>query len=158
MTTLPSRLTSTELHELKNKYIELISQGYVENVALEKLNFPKGIYIKLLMEDSDFNLQVNEARKQRADFWVSKIVEDLDEDIDKDAVPAKRLKFDKLQFLAKSDNPDKYGTNNKKVDINIDFKQFRLLPPSEALKVLEEDPFAPIEVEYTDIPDDKELL
>jgi hypothetical protein len=60
------------------------------------------------------------------------------------------LKFDKLQFLAKADNPDKYGNNNKKVDISIDLKQFKLLKPDEAVKALAADPFA-IEAEYTEV-------
>ncbi len=136
--------TSAQLSELKAKYIELITEGYVENVALEALSFPRGAYLRLMMEDIDFNLQVNEARKLRADFWVSKIAADLNTDYSKDEVPNQRLRFDKLQFLAKADNPDKYGNNSKsKIDINVDLTQFKLLPPDQALKALNADPFAP---------------
>lgn len=160
--------SSVDLKELKTKYIELIVNGYTENVALEKLQFNKGLYIKLLVEDRDFVKNLEEARKIRADFWVSKIAETVDFDYSKDEVGSERLKFDKLQFLAKADNPDKYGNNNKKVDISIDLKQFKLLKPDEAVKALAADPFA-IEAEYTevridktntslDIKDDEELL
>lgn len=146
--------SSTQLKELKSQYLELITEGYVENVALQKLNFPRHLYLRSLMEDFDFNNNVNEARKHRADFWVSKIALDVDKDFDKDDIPSQRLKFDKLQFLARADNPDKYGNNSKKLDINIDLKQFRLLPPEEAMKALINDPFAPVEVEFKEVTDE----
>jgi len=150
--------SSVDLKELKSKYIELITNGYSENVALEKLKFNKGLYIKLLVEDSDFVKDIEEARKIRADFWVAKIAQTVDVDYSKDEIGSERLKFDKLQFLAKADNPDKYGNNSKKVDINIDLKQFKLLPPEEAVKALAADPFAiPIEAEYTEVKEE-ELL
>ncbi len=151
---------SAQLKELKEQYIELITQGYVENVALETLNFPKAVYLRLLLEDVDFNVAVTEARKLRADFWVSKIAASIDVPIPKDEVPSERLKFDKLQFLAKADNPDKYGNNSKKMDINIDLTQFKLLPPEEALKSLSNDPFAPkvIDAEYTDVSIDEDNM
>lgn len=142
--------SSVNLKELKSKYLELISNGYSENVALKELGFPKPLYLKLLMEDLDFIQDVEAARKLRADFWVSKIAESLDKPMEKDEVPVERLKFDKLQFLAKADNPDKYGNNSKKMDINIDLGQFKLLPPEEALKAIKEDPFA-IEADYTEV-------
>jgi hypothetical protein len=142
--------SSVDLKELKNKYIELITNGYSENVALNTLSFPKPLYIKLMVEDRDFIKDVEEARKIRADFWVSKIAETVDFDYAKDEVGSERLKFDKLQFLAKADNPDKYGNNNKKVDISIDLKQFKLLKPDEAVKALASDPFA-IDAEYTEV-------
>ena len=157
MTNLVS-LNSAKLKGLKEKYLELISEGYVEQVALKTLDFPKGIYLQLLMEDSDFNLKVTEARKLRADFWVSKIANTIDTDFGKDEVGSERLKFDKLQFLAKADNPDRYGNNSKsKIDVNIDLTQFKLLPPEEAVKALAMDPFA-IAAECKNITEDEELL
>lgn len=142
--------SSVDLRKLKSDYIDLITNGYTENVALEKLKFNKGLYIKSLVEDRDFVKDLEEARKIRADFWVSKIAETVDFDYSKEEIGSERLKFDKLQFLAKADNPDKYGNNNKKVDISIDLKQFKLLPPDEAVKALAADPFA-IEAEYTEV-------
>ncbi len=149
--------SSASLLELKNKYIELITNGYSESVALAKLDFPKALYIKLLVEDRDFIKDVEEARKIRADFWVSKIAETVDFDYSKDEVGSERLKFDKLQFLAKADNPDRYGNNSKKVDISIDLKQFKLLKPEEAVKALASDPFA-VEAEYTEVEKDEDIL
>lgn len=149
--------SSVNLKDLKAKYLELISNGYTETVALKDLNFPKPIYLKLLVEDIDFAQDVEAARKLRADYWVGKIAASVDHDYNKDEIGSERLKFDKLQFLAKADNPDKYGNNSKKLDINIDLGQFKLLPPEEALKSLVNDPFA-IEADYKEIPKEEEDL
>lgn len=65
--------SSVDIKDLKSKYLELISNGYTENVALKELQFPKPLYLKLLVEDLDFISDVEQARKLRADFWVSKI-------------------------------------------------------------------------------------
>ena len=146
--------SSVDLRKLKSDYVDLITNGYSENVALTNLSFPKQLYIKLLVEDRDFVKDVEEARKIRADFWVAKIAQTVDHDYSKEEVASERLKFDKLQFLAKADNPDKYGNNAKKLDISIDLKQFKLLPPDEAVKALASDPFA-IDAEYTEVSIDK---
>jgi hypothetical protein len=147
---------SADLKELKSKYLDLISNGYTETVALKQLSFPKALYIKLLVEDLDFIADVEKARKLRADYWVSKIAETVDHDYSKDEIGSERLKFDKLQFLAKADNPDKYGNNSKKLDVNIDIKQFKLLPPDLALKSLQSDPFA-IEADFVELKDEDKL-
>jgi hypothetical protein len=147
---------SADLKELKSNYLDLISNGYTETVALKQLSFPKALYIKLLVEDLDFIADVEKARKLRADFWVSKIAETVDHDYSKDEIGSERLKFDKLQFLAKADNPDKYGNNSKKLDVNIDIKQFKLLPPDLALKSLQSDPFA-IEADFVELKDEDKL-
>jgi hypothetical protein len=110
----------------------------------------------LLVEDLDFIADVEKARKLRADYWVSKIAETVDHDYSKDEIGSERLKFDKLQFLAKADNPDKYGNNSKKLDVNIDIKQFKLLPPDLALKSLQSDPFA-IEADFVELKDEDKL-
>lgn len=143
--------SSVDVKDLKAQYIELISNGYTENVALLKLSFPKTLYIRLLLEDLEFISDVEAARKLRADFWVGKIAQTVDTNFSKDEIGSERLKFDKLQFLAKADNPDRYGNNSKsKVDVNIDLGQFKLLPPEEALKALSADPFARKVVEIPD--------
>jgi len=152
----PIAVSSEIVKELKAQYIELISNGYTENVALKTLNFPKPLYIKLLVEDLDFVSDVEQARKLRADFWVAKIAETVDVDYSKDEVGSERLKFDKLQFLAKADNPDRYGNNSKKLDVNIDLGQFKLLPPDEAIKSLASDPFA-LEAEFKPVKEDEIL-
>lgn len=153
-----SLIRNSDMKEIKNKFLELISSGYIESKALDVLEISRGHFLKLCLEDTDFMVSLDEARKCRADFWVSKIIQDVDAEYTKDEIPNQRLRFDKLQFLAKADNPERYGNNSKKLDISIDLGQFKLLSPEDAVKSLSKDPFAPIEVEYTDVLEDGELL
>lgn len=146
-------VTSDLVQKFKENYLVLISEGYSEMSALGKLDFPKSYYIKLILDGSDFAKDVEDARKLRADLWIGKIIQDIDVIADADSIGGERLRFDKLQYLAKADNPDRYGTNSKKLAIGIDFNQFKLLPPDEALKSLSEDPFA-IEAVFTEIEED----
>lgn len=147
---------NSDLKELKKQFLELTASGFVESVALKQLNLERSSFIKMYLDDPEFVTQIDEARKARADFWVSKIVTSIDKDFTKDEIPNERLKFDKLQFLARADNPERYGNNSKKLDISIDLTQFKLLPPEEALRSLSEDPFAPkiIEATYVEIEED----
>jgi hypothetical protein len=134
-------------------YLSLISEGKSEKQALDLAGLPLAQYYYLLLNDKNFVVQVEEARKFRSEVWVDKIIETVDHDYSKDEVPSEKLKFEKLQFLAKSDNPEKF--NPKKMDINIDIGKFSLIAPEEAAKVLASDPFAPkeIEAEFTEVED-----
>lgn len=154
----PLAIKNSDIKSLKKQFLELTASGFVESVALKQLNLERSSFIKMYLDDPEFVTQIDEARKARADFWVSKIVESIDTDFTKDEIPNERLKFDKLQFLAKADNPERYGNNSKKLDIAIDLTQFKLLPPDQALKSLNADPFAPIDVEFTEIIGEDELL
>jgi hypothetical protein len=107
-------------------------------------------------EDAEFVRQIEEARKSRAEFWVSKIASSVDDELDPKEVPGAKLKLEKLIFLTKCDNPERYGTGKTKVDISLDLKNFRLVTPEQAIKALANDPFA-IEAECTPIEED-ELL
>jgi hypothetical protein len=147
---------NSDTKSLKKRFLELTASGYIESVALKELDLSRGRFIQMYMDDPDFSIQIEEARKARADIWVSKIVEDLDVEYSKDEIPNQRLRFDKLQFLAKADDPNRFGNNSKKLDISIDLKQFKLLPPDQALAALAADPFAPkiIEAEFTEQEED----
>jgi hypothetical protein len=147
---------NSDTKSLKKRFLELTASGYLEPVSLKELDLSRGRYIQMCMDDPEFLIQIEEARKARADIWVNKIAEDLDVEYTKDEIPNQRLRFDKLQFLAKSDDPNRFGSNSKKLDISIDLKQFKLLPPEQALAALAADPFAPkiIEAECTPIEDD----
>lgn len=153
-------VSSVEIKELKDQYLELIQEGQTESNALTKLNFPRGLYLRLISEDLDFAKQIEDARKLRADHWISKIADSVDSDIEPNEVPIERLKFDKLQFLARVDNPDKYGNNTKKVEVDINLRQFKLVSPEKAKEILAADPFAPIDAEFAEVPEKKteELL
>jgi hypothetical protein len=136
--------------EFKKAFIELISSGYVELKALDELDMSRGQFARYCIDDPEFVKQIEEARKQRAEFWVSKIADDIDTIHDSKDVPGHKLRMEKLVFLAKADNPERYGTGKTKIDISLDLKQFKLLPPDEAVKALAADPFA-IEAEYTEV-------
>lgn len=142
----------SELGAVILNYLSLISEGKTEKDALSISGLPQSQYFYLLLNDKQFASQVEEARKLRADHWVGKIMDTVDHDYTKDEVPSEKLKFEKLQFLAKADNPEKFSP--KKVDVNIDLGKFQLIPPEEAMKVLQQDPFAPIEAEFTEIKDE----
>jgi len=144
----------SDLKEFKKSFIELISSGFVEARALDELGLSRGQFARYCIEDPEFVKQIEEARKSRAEFWVSKIAEDIDVIHDSKDVPGHKLRMEKLVFLAKADNPERYGTGKTKVDISLDLKQFKLLPPEEAVKALAADPFA-IEAEYTEVSIDE---
>ncbi len=109
------------------------------------------------MENPEFVKDIEEARKHRAEFWVSKIAHSVDEVYDPKDVSGEKLRMEKLVFLAKADNPERYGTGKTKVDISLDLKQFKLLPPDEAVKALANDPFATVEAEFKEI-EEEDLL
>lgn len=129
----------------KNDYIKAIASGDTEAKILKRMKVDWMDFIEILADDPQFRKDIDEARKHRAEVWVDRIVGSLDaeEPVQASQVPALKLEFEKLKFLAGADNPDRYGTAAKgaKVDVNVDFKQFQLLAPKEALKVLQEDPF-----------------
>lgn len=131
--------------QFKNLYIKAIASGETEAKILKRLNIEWIDFFETLADDPQFRKDIEEARKHRAEVWVDRIVSSIDTDDEVTAaqVPALKLEFEKLKFLAGADNPDRYGTAAKgaKVDVNVDFKQFQLLPPKEALKVLQDDPF-----------------
>ncbi len=148
----------SDLKLFKENFLEKIASGYIESKALSDLGISRSQFIRICHENPDFVKDIEEARKHRAEFWVSKIANSVDEAYDPKDVSGEKLRMEKLVFLAKADNPDRYGTGKTKVDISLDLKQFKLLPPDEAVKALAADPFAvPIEAEYTEVKED-ELL
>ena len=149
-----SSVPTVDQKQFKKDFVELIANGYIEAKALETLNVHRGIFLRFCLDDPDFIKQIEEARKQRAEFWVSKIATSVDDVLDPKEVASEKLRFDKLCYLAKADNPDRYGIGKTKVDISLDLKQFKLLPPEEAVKALAADPFATIEAEFIEIEED----
>jgi hypothetical protein len=131
--------------QFKNLYIQAIASGETEAKILKRMNVEWLDFFETLADDPQFRKDIEEARKHRAEVWINRIVESLDSDTgaSMSEVPALKLEFEKLKFLAGADNPERYGNAAKgaKVDVNVDFKQFQLLPPKDALKVLQEDPF-----------------
>lgn len=149
--------TSFEIREKKERYLELIAGGAVEESALTDAKLKKSTYIRLLLDDPDFAKQVEGARRHRAEVWIGEIAKNFDNDYDKDEVPSEKLKFDKLAFLAKADNPDRYSGSGKGINVSVNLGEFKLLPPEEAKRALANDPFA-IEVEFNQIAETGEDL
>jgi hypothetical protein len=148
------------MKQRKDQYLELIASGKVESEALRVCGLPKGVYLRLLAEDPDFVKQIEMSRKYRAEHWIGKIAEDVDgtRALPSSEVASEKLYFDKLQFLAKADNPDRYSGSGKGISISVNLGEFRMLNPEEAKKALAADPFAvPVEAEFTAI-EDEDLL
>lgn len=147
--------TPFELKAIKEKYLEYIAEGMVEKHALERANFKKGEYIRAMLDDADFVKAIETARRHRAEHWVGEIAASYDVHHPKDEVAGAKLIFDKLAYLAKADNPERYGNSAKGANININLGEFKMLPPDEARKVLASDPFA-IDADYIQIPPEEE--
>lgn len=152
MLTILSTMESSKypVTTFKSEYIRRIAQGFTESVALKSLNVDWLDFFEMLADDPQFRKDIDEARKHRAEVWIARIAESVDAGNDPlvpppsaSEIPAMKLEFEKLKFLAGADNPERYGNAAKtaKVDVSVDFKQFQLLPPKEALRVLQEDPF-----------------
>jgi hypothetical protein len=161
-------VTLPQINDFKSTYMRLISTGYTESRALRELEVDFIDFIELVAKDEKFREGIEDARKQRAEIWVGKIIQSvneprmiqLDDGTEVERIPGKdetahrKLEFEKLKFLAKADNPDRYGDasgKNNKVEINLN--EFRLLTPQESIKVLNNDPFnkmAVIDVTPTD--------
>jgi hypothetical protein len=69
----------------------------------------------------DFDNMLKKAKQFRAEQFRDLIEDSLAEAIDKDDIPAAKLAFDKLKYLASVDDPDTFGkkTNNGGGDTNI---------------------------------------
>lgn len=155
-----SLITSSDhskIKELKSKFLELTAEGNIEARVIDLLELSRGQFVKICIEDPDFVRNIDEARKSRAEFWISKIAESVDKDYEKEDIPNQKLKFEKLSFLAKADNPERYGGSKSKIDISLDLKQFKLLAPEDAVKALAQDPFAIVEADFVEIKEE-ELL
>jgi len=151
-----SGLSISDIKQFKKNFVELIAAGYVEAKALSDLCISRGTFVKMCHDDPEFVTQIEESRKQRAEFWISKIADSVDDTLESKEVPSEKLKFDKLCYLAKADNPERYGVGKTKIDISLDLKQFKLLPPDEAVKALAADPFAIVEAEFSELPEQEE--
>lgn len=147
-------ITLPQINQFKSDYVRLISQGHTEGTALQKLEIDWLDFFELCAKDSDFRKDIDNARKARAEIWVGKIMDSVESqfiDVDgvkveripgKDETAHRKLQFEKLKFLAKADNPERYGEaagSKNKVEINLN--DFKLLTPQESIKVLNNDPF-----------------
>jgi hypothetical protein len=148
-------------------FLEQIAQGKVEEEALAFMNVDRDIkdwfreihLTNIQARDPKFREAVEEAKRKRADTWFGGIAKAVYRPIDKEEVPAEKLKFEMRKYLAAVDNPDKYSTDRKQVDVKIDiFAEIKELKNSEVSKLLKtHDPFV-IEAESTVIEESGDIF
>ena len=112
--------------------------------ALKTLGRDHPTYVMLLLRDAEFKENVAEAKKARADVFYEKIVDSVDDVLEKEEVAAAKLRLDTLKYLAAMDNPDKYSEKVKhSMDVNINiFQEIKDLPAAEARRLIANaDPF-----------------
>lgn len=148
-------VSQPQIIQFKSAYVRLISQGFTEGRALADLNVDFIDFFELVAKDEGFRNEIENARKQRAEIWVGRIIDSvnprmikLDDGTEVERIPGKdetahkKLEFEKLKFLAKADNPDRYGDAAGKANkVEINLNDFKLLTPQESIKVLNNDPF-----------------
>lgn len=151
----------TSLTDKLPDFLDLIRMGYTENKACAELKIPERLYYTAVIVDSNIADQIEKAKEARADVWINKIIAKVDDSIDKDAAPGEKLRFEKLKYLARVDNPNKYG---EKTNVNVDIQHsithaLKTMTIEDAKRILtEEDPYAvPIEAESRVIDEDNPL-
>jgi len=132
----------------KDKLFSLISSGISERKAASLLGFDDFKFSLILANQADVMEVVEEAKKARADYWVSKVMETATAEYTKDEVPSAKLQFEKFKYLASIDNPDKYSERRTTQDVNVNVFDIKTITDAKALKAIKDDPFA-IEAEYT---------
>lgn len=141
-------------------FLALIASGKTEPEALSLINagreakrhFTETILVQIQVKSTDFREKLEEAKKQRADVWFNGIANSVAKVIDKEAVPAEKLKFEQRKYLAAIDNPEKYSEKKSlAVDVNVNiFQEMKNLKSSDVQKImLEADPF--IEAEFESV-------
>lgn len=157
----PARSTVPERNFDRHKFCEFLSLGKTEEEALDLCNviafgsenhkdaLKMSLVVQLRVKDDYFEDMVKEAKKLRADHWFNGIIKSVAKDVDKDAVPAEKLKFEQRKYLAAIDNPDKYSEKKASVDLNVNvFGELKRMKASDAKKIIEEfDPFIDAEFE-----------
>jgi hypothetical protein len=127
----------------KTSYIKKIASGYSESKALKEMDVDWMDFFELCAKDPDFRKDIENARKARAEVWVGKITDDVtsEEPLAASEIPAAKLRFEQLKFLAKADNPERYGEKGGGPSVQINMGDYSLLSPQDAIKVLNNDPF-----------------
>ena len=138
--------------------LQRIVAGMTEAHVCEALNIPMMSFILHMTQNPQFSAQVDSARAMRAERWVGNVVNLVTTPQgtpiihDKDDVPGVKLAVDTYKWLAKVDNPERYGDKQSIETHNTNVLEIKGLSPQEALDILRADPFAPaIPAEYTNV-------
>lgn len=140
----------------KDEILRRIVQGESEHKICTDLDIPMTLLVDELVANQEFADALTKARSIRSEKWVGNIVNLVQSETgapiihDKDDVPGVKLAIDTFKWLAKVDNPQRYG---EKVDIDVkttNIYELKGLSVSEALSIIKNDPFAPkdIDAEY----------
>ncbi len=95
-----------------------IATGMTLSAICRMDGFPgMGIIARWRAEEEMFDEALGYAESARAERYVDKIVDSVDDTrgMDKDELPAEKLYFDKLKYLAKVNDRKKYGERDQKV-------------------------------------------
>jgi hypothetical protein len=151
----------------QNAFLELIASGKTEPEALELINEGRGkksfhpaVLVQLQVKRPEFREKVEEAKKVRADKWFNDIAASTAKVVDKEAVPAEKLKFEQRKYLAAIDNPEKYSEKvAHKLDVSINvFEEMKSLKGSDVQKILASaDPFA-ISAEFEVVDEEEDIF
>lgn len=90
----------------------LLAQGKTFSEITKMRGFPgMSVIAQWRAGHSDFEAAIRGARKMGADFYADKIAESLEEGrtLNKDEIPAEKLYYDKLKWLAEKADPEQYG-------------------------------------------------
>ena len=116
----PDAIPPSRIWKYSRRYGELICQLIATGATFKKICSMDGmpsahVLARWRAENEDFENALEAARRMRADHFHDMIVEDVEGDhiADKDEVAARKLKMDRLKYLASVNNPDKYGNRTK---------------------------------------------
>jgi len=104
-------------HEAYGQIIaDLVTKGKTIEYISGLPGMPKRSTISNWQAKNDsFRALMDQARKDRAEVFHDEIVKDVDEDhkADKDEVQARKLKLDRLKWLASKGDPERFGDRTK---------------------------------------------
>ncbi len=125
----------------EEEFFSMIMNGSAEVACCKALKIPVEVYLLHLAKDQTFQQKIEECRKHRAELWFSKVAETVNDDVAPEEIPSHKLRFDKLKWLAKVDNPDRFG-EKQRAEVTINATIGKALSPLEARQILLDDPFA----------------
>jgi len=107
---------SSQFYRYTPVYKDLIAQRIAEGMTMTDISKMAGmpstsIIAKWRIEHPDLNDAILAARKARAEVYADKIAESVDEtrELKKDDIPAEKLYFEKLKYLAEKNDPHTYA-------------------------------------------------
>ena len=111
---------SKRIWNYSRAFAEVICQKIAEGLTFRELcttqGFPSyGVLARWRSEHEDFDEALKQARKMRAEKYHDMIEEDVadDQSVDKDEVAGRKLKMERLKWLASVNDPETYGNKTK---------------------------------------------